>query len=219
MSQSVIRVLIVDDQAVVCEGLRVMLSAAPFIEVVGVAYDGAEALKLIPTLRPTLVLMDLKMPVMNGIHTTRAIREQFPNMNVLVLTTYADDEWLFDAIRAGADGYILKDSRREDIVAAVMGTAAGRTHIDPTVAGRLFSFVQTGTAPESAIISGFSEREREILRLVAHGLTNAAIAERLHLAEGTVRNYVSSILAKLDVEDRTQAAALAWRCGLAQSDS
>lgn len=219
MSQTVIRVLIVDDQAVVCEGLRVMLSAAPPIEVVGVAYNGAEALKLMVTLKPTLVLMDLKMPVMNGIHTTRAIREQYPDVNVLVLTTYADDEWLFDAIRAGADGYILKDSRREDIVAAVMGTAAGRTHIDPAVAGRLLSFVQTGTAPESTIINDFNEREREILRLVAHGLTNAAIAERLHLAEGTVRNYVSTILTKLDVEDRTQAAALAWRCGLAQSDS
>jgi DNA-binding NarL/FixJ family response regulator len=209
------RVLIVDDQAVVCEGLRVMLNAAPTIEVVGVAYTGAEALKLIPDLKPTLVLLDLKMPVMNGIHTTRAIREQFPEIKVLILTTYADDEWLFDAIRVGADGYILKDSRREDIVEAVMGTAAGRTHIDPAVAGRLFNYVQNGTAPESAIISNFSEREQEILKLVAHGLTNADIAEQLHLAEGTVRNYVSTILTKLDVKDRTQAAALAWRCGLA----
>jgi two-component system, NarL family, response regulator LiaR len=210
-----IRVLIVDDQAVVCEGLRVMLNAAPGIEVVGVAYNGAEALERLPEVQPDLVLMDLKMPVMNGIHATRAIRERSPAVKVLVLTTYADDEWVFDAIRAGAAGYILKDSRREDIVAAVEGAAAGRTHIDPGVADKLLAFVRTGAAPASEIAADLSEREQEVLRLLAQGLSNAAIAERLCLAEGTVRNYVSSILSKLDVEDRTAAAAIAWRYGLA----
>lgn len=212
-----IGVLIVDDQTVVCEGLRVMLNAHPNIEVIGVAGNGAEALELLPDLKPDLVLMDLKMPVMNGIHATRTIRDQFPNVVVLVLTTYADDEWIFDAIRAGAAGYILKDSPREDILTAIEGAVAGRTQIDPIVAEKLFTFVRTGAAPNSALTDELSEREREILRLVAHGLNNAAIASQLHLAEGTVRNYVSTILAKLDVEDRTQAAALAWRCGLAQS--
>ena len=114
-----IRVLLVDDQAVVCEGLRVILNADPDIEVVGVAHNGAQAMEVIPTVMPDLVLMDLKMPVMNGIHATRAIRRDFPAVAVLVLTTYDDDEWVFDAIRAGASGYLLKDSPRDDILAAI----------------------------------------------------------------------------------------------------
>jgi DNA-binding NarL/FixJ family response regulator len=179
----VIRVLVVDDQAVVCEGLRVMLNAAPNVEVVGVAYDGAQALELMPRLAPDLVLMDLKMPGMNGIHATRAIREQFPGTAVLVLTTYDDDEWVFDAIRAGASGYLLKDSRREDILAAVEGTLSGKTHVDPAVAQKLFSYVQTGAAPSSGVADELSEREREVLRLLAQGMTNAAIADKLCLAK------------------------------------
>jgi len=209
-----IRVLIVDDQSVVCEGLRVMLNAAPEIEVVGVAYNGASALELMPTLQPDLVLMDLKMPVMNGIHATRAIRERFPTIPVLVLTTYDDDEWVFDAIRAGAAGYLLKDSRREDIVQAIADTVEGRAHIDPAVANKLLSYVRSGPVPQPQIVEILSERERDVLRLLAHGLSNADIAGRLSLAEGTVRNYVSTILSKLNATDRTQAAALAWRYGL-----
>ena len=209
-----IRVLIVDDQAVVCEGLRVMLNAAPDVEVLGVAHDGAQAVELVPTLKPDLVLMDLKMPGMNGIHATRAIRQHFPDVAVLVLTTYDDDEWVFDAIRAGATGYLLKDSRREDILAAIAGAVAGRAHVDPAVANKLLSYVRSGVTPNTDIAATLSEREREVLRLLAHGHTNAAIAERLYLAEGTVRNYVSAILSKLNVDDRTQAAALAWRYGL-----
>jgi DNA-binding NarL/FixJ family response regulator len=209
-----IRVLIVDDQTVVCEGLRAILSTAPHIEVVGVAHEGRAALDLLPTLKPDLVLMDLKMPGMNGIHATRAIREQYPHIRVLVLTTYDGDEWVMDAIRSGADGYLLKDSTRGDIVAAIEGTVAGETHVDPGVADKLFAVVR-GTPPsDSSILEELNEREREILQLIAHGLTNAEIADRLSLAIGTVRNYVSGVLEKLDVTDRTQAAALAWRYGL-----
>lgn len=209
-----IRVLVVDDQTVVCEGLRVMLDAAPNITVVGVAHDGAEALEKVASAEPDLVLMDLKMPRMNGIHATRVLREKHPAVHVLVLTTYDDDEWVFDAIRAGAAGYLLKDSRREEIITAIEGTIAGRTHVDPGVVTKLFTLVRTGAAPKTAVSEFLSEREVEVLRLLAHGLNNATIAQRLFLAEGTVRNYVSSILSKLRVDDRTQAAALAWRSGL-----
>lgn len=212
-----IRVLIVDDQPVVCEGLKVMINAHPEFEVVGVGYSGANALELVLIHKPDLVLMDLNMPIMNGIHATRKIRDAFSEVKILVLTTYMDEEWIFDAIRAGASGYILKDSPREEILAAIQGVMDGHTQIDPVVADKLFDYVRTGTSPKSALLDDLNDREREVLRLVAQGLNNASIAHRLHLAEGTVRNYVSSILAKLEVEDRTQAAAFAWRNGLAQS--
>lgn len=211
------RILIVDDQIVVSEGLKAILSATPGIEVVGIAQDGAQALELIPTTKPELVLMDLKMPGMNGIHATRKIREQYPDIRILVLTTYVEDEWVFDAIQAGAAGYLLKDSRREDIVTAIQRTMAGQTPVDPAVADKLFALVRGNVRPmpqTSTIANELNEREREILQLLARGMSNAAIAERLVLAEGTVRNYVSSIFAKLNVTDRTQAAALAWQHGL-----
>ena len=209
-----IRVLLVDDQAIVCEGLRVVLGAHPHVEVAGMAHDGAQALRQVEALRPDLVLMDLKMPVMNGVQATREIRARYPEIPVLVLTTYDEDEWVIDAIRAGAAGYLLKDSGAEELVAAIEGTMAGRTHVDPSVAATLFSVVREGAPPNAELASLLSEREREILRLLASGLTNAGIAERLSLAEGTVRNHVTSILGKLGVDDRAQATALAWRYGL-----
>ncbi|MEW5718380.1 MAG: response regulator transcription factor [Chloroflexota bacterium] len=210
-----IRVLICDDQEMVCEGLRVILNSAPDIQVVGVARDGAHALELVAQTKPDLVLMDLKMPVLNGIQATRQLREQHPQVRVLVLTTYDADEWVFDAIRSGAAGYLLKDTPREELIAAVKGTVEGRTHVDPNVAGKLFT--QVAASPVSAdtsIADALSARERDVLRLLARGLSNADIAERLHLSEGTVRNYVSAILEKLGVSDRTQAAVLALRHGL-----
>ena len=211
-----IRVLIVDDQVIVCEGLKVILNATPQIEVVGLAHDGAQALEQVTTLHPDLVLMDLKMPIMNGIHATPAIKEQYPDIAVLVLTTYDDDEWVIDAIRAGASSYLLKEASREALVAAIEGTIAGRTHVDPAIANTLFSYIRQSQSPatNTTLAERFSEREREVLRLLANGLTNAAIGERLSLAEGTVRNHVTNILAKLDVTDRAQATALAWRYGL-----
>lgn len=213
-----IRVLICDDQWIVCEGLEAILEADPEIKVVGTAHDGAEALELIPEVKPDVVLMDLKMPGMNGIQATHKIAEQYPHIKVLVLTTYGADEWVFDAIRSGAAGYLLKGTPRAALLAAVKGTAAGQTHVDPTVAGRLFQHIaqqqQNPTPSSAAIVSALSDRELDVLRLLARGLSNSDIAKRLYLSEGTVRNYVSAILTKLQVADRTQAALLALRYGL-----
>ena len=210
-----VRVLICDDQDVVCEGLCAILKTASGLQVVGVAHDGAEALELVPQVQPDLVLMDLKMPGMNGIQATRHIRTQYPQVRVLVLTTYDADEWVFDAIRSGAAGYLLKDTPRDQLVEAIKGTASGKTHVDPNVAGKLFAQVaQAPAAVDTLVADVLSEREREVLGLLARGLSNADIAARLCLSEGTVRNYVSSIFSKLDVSDRTQAAVLAIRYGL-----
>jgi two-component system, NarL family, response regulator LiaR len=209
-----IRVLIVDDQKVVTEGLRVILSSEPTLDVIGVAHNGAQAVELVGTTKPDLVLMDLKMPIMNGIQATRVIREQYPDIYVLVLTTFDADEWVFDAIRAGASGYMLKDSDGDDIIAAIEGTVEGKTHIDPAIADKLFSLAKEQVTPNDSFFADLSERELIILKHMARGLTNADIAEKLHIASGTVRNNVSSILSKLAVEDRTQAAALSWHHGL-----
>jgi DNA-binding NarL/FixJ family response regulator len=212
-------VLICDDQAVVCEGLEMILDADPEIEVVGLAYDGAEALEMIPSTQPDLVLMDLKMPVMNGIHATREIKKHTPEIKVLVLTTFGEDEWVFDAVRSGADGYLLKGTPREKLVAAIKGTAAGEAYIDPAVGGKLMAQVARNPSPgDTTVAADLSDRELDVLKLLAQGLTNAEIAERLFLTRGTVRNYVSAILTKLDVEDRTQAAILAIRHGLVTTE-
>ena len=211
-----IKLLICDDQDVVREGLKAILGTDTSLQVVGTAADGAEALELIPTLKPDLVLMDLKMPMMNGIQATRHICQQCPGVKVLVLTTYEADEWVFDAIRSGASGYLLKDTQREGLIAAIKDTVAGKTPVDPVVAGKLFAQVAQGTPkPRSILADKLNDREREILRLLAAGLSNSDIAERLHYSEGTVRNHVSSIFTKLEVSDRTQAAVFALRYGLA----
>lgn len=215
-----IKVLICDDQIMVCEGLKTILNNANAdIEVVGLARDGAEALSMVPRVQPDLVLMDLKMPVMNGVQATQHIREAYPGVHVLVLTTYDDDEWVFDAIRAGAQGYLLKDTDQEDLVKAILDTAAGRTPVDPAIAGKLFDQV-AHHAPDrdTTLTDKLSPRERELLSLLAKGYTNAEIAARLFLSEGTVRNYLSSVFNKLGVSDRTQAAVLAIQHGLAASD-
>jgi len=213
-----IRVVVVDDQAVVCDGLELILGSDPNIQVIGKAYDGDQAIELVTEKKPDLVLMDLKMPGLNGIQATREIKHRFPQVKVLALTTYGDDEWVFDAIRAGADGYLLKGVKREELLNAVQGTVQGKTHVDPSVAGKLFqSVARASTPPSSRLSETLSEREVEILRFIAQGYTNAEIAEKLYLTRGTVRNYVSSILEKLGVEDRTQAAILAIQCGLGES--
>ncbi len=211
-----IRVLICDDQWIVCEGLEAILDADPGIEVVGVVHDGAEALDKVAAAHPDVVLMDLKMPIMNGVQATRKITELYPHTKVLVLTTYGDDEWLFDAVRSGAVGYLLKGTPRANLIAAVKGAAAGESHIDPAVAGKLLGHIARQGAPavDSTLLDVLSDREMEILRLIARGLSNAEIAGQLFLSQGTVRNYVSAILNKLNVTDRTQAAVLALRHGL-----
>ncbi len=210
-----IRVLVCDDQVVVTDGLELILNADPDIQVVGTAHDGAEALQVIPQAKPDLVLMDLKMPGMNGIQATREITQKYPGIKVLVLTTFGDDEWVFDAIHSGAAGYLLKGTPRQELIKAVKGTVAGQTHVDPAVAGKLLAQIAQNPAhQETGVAAELSERELEILQLLARGLTNAEIADRLYLTRGTVRNYVSAILAKLGVEDRTQAALIAVKHGL-----
>lgn len=210
------KVIIVDDQEVVREGMRAILGTVAGIEVLDVASNGAEAIELAQALSPDVVLMDLNMPIMNGIEATRALQATRPDIKILVLTTYDAEEWVLDAIRAGASGYMLKDAPRDRLIAAIKGTAAGQSHVDPGVAGNLMARVAVADrATPSNVGADLSERELDVLRLLGNGMSNAAIAEQLFLSEGTVRNYVSAILAKLQVEDRTQAAVLAVRNGLA----
>jgi DNA-binding NarL/FixJ family response regulator len=199
------------------EGLAAILSTDDEIEVVGLARNGEEALALAATDRPDVVLMDLNMPVMNGIQATQRLGLRHPAVRVLVLTTYADDAWVMDAIRAGAAGYLLKDTRRDDLVAAVKGTAEGKSFLDPAVAGTLMRQMTAEPAArpiDTGQVEPLTERELEVLRLLAQGYSNPEIAQRVHLAAGTVRNYVSTILQKLGVGDRTQAAVVALQRGL-----
>ena len=235
-----IRVLIVDDQDIVRQGMDTILRHEPGIEVAGVAANGQEAITLAETLQPDVVLMDLKMPVMNGIQATRTLCEQFPKSRVLVLTTYDGDEWVFDAIRAGASGYLLKDAASEEIVAAIRGAVAGEVHLDPAIAGKVlaeFNRLTTSSPLRAAprrpangpaarsgspaeanelLLEPLTERELAILQEMVQGKTNKEIAETLFLAEGTVKNYVSAIIEKLQANDRTQAAILALKRGLAR---
>ena len=211
-----IRVLICDDQEVVREGWSTILSTAQGIEVVGTAQDGFQGLELVEKYKPDIVLMDLNMPVVNGIEATRQIYERFPSVRVLALTTYETEEWVIDAIRAGAVGYLLKDTPRANLIRAIEGTYAGQTYLDPAVAGKIIARVANPGGPmDTALGADLSPRERDVLRLLARGMSNPDIATTLFLTEGTVRNYVSSIFSKLEVSDRTQAAVIALRHGLA----
>ena len=210
-------VLICDDQALIRDSLGMLLNLEKDIRVVGAAEDGAQAVEMVVEHQPDLVLMDLKMPGMNGIEATRRIRTRYPAIKVLVLTTYDDDEWVFDAIRAGASGYLLKDTPREEVIKAVRGTVEGRSFLDPAVAGKLIGQVAGHqTQPATLITDKLTGREVDVLRLLARGFTNADIAAQLHLSEGTVRNHVSAIFAKMDVSDRTQAAVIAIQHGLGE---
>lgn len=212
-----IRVVICDDQDLVRDGLQAILSTAPGIEVVGEASNGIDVVEVVRATKPDVVLMDLKMPGTTGVQATREVLAASEDTRVLVLTTYDAPEWVLDAIRAGAAGYLLKDTPRERLVDAIRGTAEGRTHLDPAIAGQLMTRVAApGPQPTPGpVAEDLSERELDVLRLLGKGLTNAEIADRLYLSEGTVRNYVSAVLAKLGVADRTHAAVLAVRHGLA----
>jgi two-component system, NarL family, response regulator LiaR len=209
------KVIICDDQAIVRDGLSMLLKLEPDIQIVGTAEEGATALELVKKERPDLVLMDLKMPILNGVEATRQIKKYYPDVKVLVLTTYDDDQWIFDAIQAGASGYLLKDTPRDQLIKALRGTIAGKTYLDPAVAGKVLNQVYTRQIhPATLVTAKLTEREIEVLHLIAKGLNNIDISERLSLSEGTVRNHVSVILAKLGVSDRTQLAVIAIQHGL-----
>ena len=213
-----IKVLIADDQDIVCEGLKKILESDPEIRVTGIANDGQEALDLIEQDLPDLVLMDLQMPRMNGVQAIRRLRMTHPRLPVLVLTTYMDDKWLFDAIRSGASGYLMKDRPRQELLDAIKGTVAGDAYIDPSVAGKVLSNVASSPAKSEDKSYNLTDREQDILNLLAQGMSNADISQRLYLSEGTVRNYTSTLFAKLGVSDRTQAVILALRHGLVSSE-
>jgi DNA-binding NarL/FixJ family response regulator len=212
------RILIVDDQALFREGLRTLLSTRPEMQVVGEAANGEEAIALVDQLRPAVVLMDLQMPVMDGIQATVRIRDRWPDIPVLVLTTFDDDSSLFGALKAGAAGYLLKDVSSETLAAAIGAATRGEAFLQSSVTGRVVAafarLMEAGGLRAEAMVLPLSPREREILALLATGASNKEIADRVCLAEGTVKNHVTNILTKLDVRDRTQAAIRARQLGL-----
>ena len=209
-----IRILLVDDHSVVRKGLRMFLSLDPELEVVGEARDGAEAVRMAHELKPDVVLMDLLMPVMDGIQATAMIRRELPDTEVLALTSVLEDSSVVGAVRAGAIGYLLKDTHAEALCGAIKAAAAGQVQLAPQAAERLLREVRTPESPEA-----LTERETDVLRLVAKGRANKEIAHELNIGEKTVKSHVSSILAKLNVPSRTQAALYAVRIGLVPSDS
>jgi DNA-binding NarL/FixJ family response regulator len=208
MEPTPIRVFLLDDHEVVRRGLRDLLEAEGDIEVVGEAGTVAEATARIPALRPHVAVLDARLPDGSGIDVCRDVRSVDPSIKALILTSYDDDEALFAAILAGAAGYVLKQIGSSDLVEGVRRVAAGQSLIDPSLTARVLDRVRNGPA-EPAELSSLTEQERKILGLIAEGLTNRQIGERMFLAEKTVKNYVSSILAKLGLERRTQAAVLA----------
>jgi DNA-binding NarL/FixJ family response regulator len=192
-----------------------LLKLEPDIQVIATAEDGATAIEAVAKGTPDLVLMDLKMPILNGVEATRQIRMKYPGVKVLVLTTYDEDEWVFDAIKAGASGYLLKDTPRDELIKAVRGTVAGGSYLHPAIAGKVMGQVfSRQTRPSKLITDKLTDREVEVLSLMTRGLSNNEMAEKLFLSEGTVRNHVSAILSKLGVADRTQAVVLAIQHGL-----
>ncbi len=213
-----IKILLVDDQPLFREGLRTLLSVHLDFEVVGEAGNGSEAIKLAHSLRPQVVLMDLQMPVLDGVAATRRLHEEQPDCRVIVLTTFDDDEMVFEGLRAGAVGYLLKDAPSEKLAEAIRVAARGETFLQPSVAAKVvaeFARLSRKTvATANPVIEPLSEREIEVLRLIAQGSRNREIISALFLAEGTVKNHVTNILGKLEARDRTQAALKARDSGL-----
>ncbi|MFH9404699.1 response regulator [Streptomyces sp. NPDC017638] len=213
-----IRVLIADDQQMVRQGFTVLLNAQPDIEVAGQAVDGRDAIARTTELAPDVVLMDIRMPELGGIEATRRITEDHPAVRVLVLTTFDLDEYVYDALRAGASGFLLKDASADQLAEAVRVVAAGDALLAPGITRRLiaeFSRLDgSGRAPLRRRVGELTERETEVLALIAQGLSNAEIAERLVVAEQTVKTHVGRILVKLGLRDRTQAAVYAYESGV-----
>jgi DNA-binding NarL/FixJ family response regulator len=213
-----IRILLVDDQPLFREGLRTLLSVHPDFKVVGEAANGLEAIRLVRLHLPSVVLMDLQMPVLDGVAATRRLHDEQPDCRVIVLTTFDDDEMVFDGLRAGAVGYLLKDAPSEKLAEAIRVAARGETFLQPSVAAKVVAefarLTKKAVVPPTSLVDPLSERELEILRLIAQGASNREIAGTLFLAEGTVKNHVTNILGKLEVRDRTQAALKAKESSL-----
>jgi len=208
-----IRILITDDHPVVREGLSTMLSREPYIEVVGEAKNGKEAVARARELRPDVVLMDLRMPEMDGVEAMRLIKAEYSNIQFIVLTTYDSDEYIFKGIEAGARAYLLKDAPRDELFKAIRAVSRGESLIEPAVAGRvldrLAELSQQVTMPEV-----LSDREVEVLNLIAHGSSNKIIADRLTIGQSTVKTHIQSIFHKLEVNDRTEAVTVAVKKGI-----
>ena len=219
-----VRVLVVDDQRLMRDGIASLLDIQNGIEVVGTATNGHEALERAQDLQPDVILMDLRMPVMDGVAATKQIRGQLPNCKVLMLTTFDDEEYIIDALRAGASGYLLKDIPAQDLAKAIQAVHTGIYQLDPSVASKVVASL-TGSLPAPPPVhprpaipplagNELTSREIEVLRLIAQGATNREIASRLIISEGTVKNHISSILNRLGLRDRTQAAIYARESGL-----
>jgi NarL family two-component system response regulator LiaR len=208
-----IRILIVDDHSVVRQGLKMFLGLDPDLEVVGEAEDGAEAIRQCQALSPDVVLMDMLMPVMDGIAATEAIRRDFPDTEVIALTSVLEDEAVIGAVKAGAIGYLLKDTQSDELRRAIKAASEGQVQLSPAAAARLMREVRT---PELASAESLTERENDVLRLLAQGKANKEIARELVIGEKTVKTHVSNILQKLGVQSRTQAALYAAQNGLAE---
>ena len=205
-----IRVFLLDDHEVVRRGLADLLGLESDMEVVGEAGTAADALHRVPAARPDVAVLDVRLPDGSGVEVCREIRSQLPEVRCLMLTSYADDEALFDAIMAGASGYVLKEIRGNDLVDAIRQVAAGKSLLDPVATQRVLERLRDGEKHDDRL-DALTDQEKRILELIGEGLTNRQIGERLHLAEKTVKNYVSSLLAKLGMERRTQAAAFSAR--------
>jgi two-component system, NarL family, response regulator LiaR len=204
-----ITVLITDDHSVVRQGVRVFLETQPEIEVLGEADSGQQAIDMCSELAPDVVLLDLLMPKMNGVEATRQIKQVSPRSNIVILTSYHDDEFIVPAIKAGALSYLLKDVSPSELIAAVKKASVGEAVLHPQVAQKLMKGLRENA--ENQIVEELSKRELEVLQLVAEGLSNLEIAERLFISDKTVKSHVSNILGKLHLADRTQAAVYAWR--------
>lgn len=209
-----VRILIVDDHSVVRQGLKMFLGLDQELEIVGEAANGAEALRMVEKLQPNVILMDLMMPVMDGIAATQEIRRRWPDVEVIALTSVLEDASVVGAVRAGAIGYLLKDTQADELCRAIKAAAAGQVQLSPQAAARLMREVRAPENPEA-----LTERETDVLRLLAQGKANKEIAALLHIGETTVKTHVSNILMKLGVPSRTQAALYAVRIGLVSANN
>lgn len=204
-----IRVAVVDDQTLIREGLAALLAMIPDLEVVGQAADGHEALTMVADCAPDVVLMDVRMPGMNGVVATRQVCSDYPDVRVIVLTTFDDDEYVFESLKAGAAGYLLKNADPDHLAEAIRAVHAGDSVLDPTVTQKVIRRATHAQPDEPILTERLTRRERDVLRCVARGMSNAEIAEQLSLAEGTVKNHISHILRKLGARDRAHAVSLA----------